>query len=80
MRKLRRIFCAMFLAGVAGSGAYGEEPLAGAPSLDAEDAEYRAEPNAERPAHATAEPAMVAVDEAPLPEETPPASGDGFYR
>ena len=77
MRKLRRIFCAMFLAGVSGAGAYGEEPLAGAPSLDAEDAEYRAEPNAERPAHATAEPAMVAVDEAPLPEETPPASGDG---
>ena len=79
MRKLSRIFCAMFLAGVSGSGACGEEPLAGAPSLDAEDAEYRAEPNAERPAHATAEPAMVAVDEAPLPEpeEAPPASGDG---
>ena len=77
MRKLRRIFCAMFLAGVSGSGAYGEEPLAGAPSLDAEDAEYRADPKADRPAPPRAEPAMVAVDEAPLLDETPPAPGDG---
>ncbi|WP_406037517.1 hypothetical protein [Succinimonas sp.] len=67
----------MFLAGVSGSGAYGEEPLAGAPSLDAEDAEYRAEPNAERPARARAEPAMVAVDETSLQDETLPAPGDG---
>ncbi len=77
MRILRRIFCAMFLAGVSGAGAYGEEPLAGAPSLDAEDAEYRAGSNAKKPAATRAEPAMVAVDEAPPPEESPPASGDG---